>query len=334
MPRLLLRPLMLLLLLALAGGGVWAWQRGGTPEVETIRLRRGPAVEAVYATGTVEAEVWARIPPVVSGRIAEVLAHEGERVRAGQPLARLDDRQAHAKVAELEAKAAYLREEAERSAILVARGVRAREALDKDRSEFDQVTATIRAARQQRSDLLVTSPIDGVVLRRDGEPGELAETKDALFWVGALKPLRITAEVDEEDIPRVKVGQKILIKADAFPGKVLEARVDRITPKGDPVNKTFRVRALLPEDSPLLIGMTTEINIVVAEHPEAWLMPASAVVEDKVLAVEDGVVVAKPVRLGIRGRSQVEVLDGIGPDLPFLAAPPPGLKPGTRVRVK
>lgn len=115
---------------------------------------------------------------------------------------------------------------------------------------------------------------------------------------------------------------------------MLEARVDRITPKGDPVNKTFRVRALLPEDSPLLIGMTAEINIVVAEHPEAWLMPSSALVEDKVLAVENGVVVARPVRLGIRGRSQVEVLDGIGPDVAFLAAPPPGLKPGARVRVK
>jgi len=334
MPRRLLRPLVLLLLLALAGGGGWAWKQGGTPQVETTRLRRGPAVEAVYATGTVEAEVWARIPPVISGRIAEVLAHEGERVRAGQPLARLDDRQAHAKVAELEAKAAYLREAAERSAILVARGVRSRDAYDKDRSDYDQVAASIRAARQQRSDLLVTSPIDGVVLRRDGEPGELAETSDALFWVGALRPLRLTAEVDEEDIPRVRVGQKVLIKADAFPDTVLEAKVDRITPKGDPVNKTFRVRALLPDDSPLLIGMTTEINIIVAEHPDAWLCPASALVDGGVLAVENGVVVAHPLRLGIRGRTLVEVLDGIAPDTPFLAAPPPGLKPGDRVRIK
>lgn len=334
MPRLPLRPFVLLLLLALAGGGVWAWRHDGTLEIEATRLRRGPAVAAVYATGTVEAENWARIPPVVAGRIAEVLVQEGEKVRAGQVLARLDDRQAHARVAELEAKATYLREEAERSASLVERGVRARATLDKDRSEYDQVVAAIRAARQQRTDLLVTSPIDGVVLRRDGEPGELAEVKDALFWVGALKPLRLTAEVDEEDIPRVKVGQKVLIKADAFPEKVLEARVDRITPKGDPVNKTFRVRALLPETTPLLIGMTTEINIIVAEHPEAWLCPVSALVEGGVLAVENGIVVARPLRLGIRGRTQVEVLDGLDPDTPFLAAPPPGLKPGDRVRIK
>ena len=325
---------LLLILTGLAVGGFWLWWRLSAPEVEVVLPRRGPAVEAIYATGTVEAEKWARIAPVSPGRIAEILAFEGDSVKEGQPLARLDDREAQAKVAELEAKAAYWREERARSALLTERGIRSTEATQKARSEYNQVIAAINAARQRRTDLVVTSPMDGLVLKRDGEIGELAEVKDALFWVGAPRPLRITAEVDEEDIARVSIGQKVLIKADAFIDRVLEAKVDRITPKGDPVNKTFRVRVILPDDTPLLVGMTTEINIITAEHAEAMLIPATALQDGKVMIVADGRVSSLAIQPGIRGRTQVEVSGGLMAEQAVIASPPLGLKAGDRVRVK
>jgi len=331
----LARRLPLLLVLAvLLGGGGWAWMRNGAILVELAQPRRGPAVEAIYATGTVEAEKWARIPPVTAGRIVEVFAFEGDVVKEGQPLARLDDREARARVAELEAKAAYWREEMNRSAALVQRGIRAPENEQKARSEYNQVIAAINAARQRRTDLLVTSPMDGVVLKRDGEIGELAEVKDALFWVGAPRPLRITAEVDEEDIARVHVGQKVLIKADAFADRVLEAKVDRVTPKGDPINKTFRVRVVLPDDTPLLVGMTTEINIITNEKADVLLVPATAVSDGRVFVVENGAAQVQAVRVGIHGRTLVEVEDGLSTDRSVIVAPPPGLKAGDRVRIK
>lgn len=332
---LLSRLSLLLIIAAPAAAGGWWWWRSAAPEVELVAAKRGPAVEAIYATGTVEAEKWARIAPVVPGRIAEILAFEGDAVKEGQPLARLDDREARARVSELEAKAAYWREEMNRSAALTERGYRSTEATQKARSEYSQVTAAINAARQKRTDLLVTSPMDGVVLKRDGEIGELAEIKDALFWVGAPRPLRITSEVDEEDIARVRIGQKVLIKADAFADRVLEARVDRITPKGDPVNKTFRVRVALPDDTPLLVGMTTEINIITAERAGALLIPLTALAGDgTVMAVEEGRAVALPVQTGIRGRTMVEVTGGLEPERRIVASLPAGLKPGGRARVK
>ncbi|WP_173984498.1 efflux RND transporter periplasmic adaptor subunit [Magnetospirillum sp. SS-4] len=334
MNRLVARLPLIVAVLALAGGGAWLWRANGATEVVMVAVRQGPAVEAIYATGTVEAEKWARIAPVVPGRIAEILAFEGDSVREGQPLARLDDREARAKISELEAKAAYWREEVNRSRALAERGIRSKEAEEKSRSEYNQVIAAISAARQRRTDLVVTSPLDGVVLRRDGEIGELAEMKDVLFWVGAPRPLRVTAEVDEEDIARVRVGQTVLIKADAFTDRVLEARVDRITPKGDPINKTFRVRVALPDDTPLLVGMTAEINIITRETADALLVPASALLDGMVLTAEDGTVAAIPVRTGIRGRTMVEVSDGLAAGRMIIAAPPAGLKVGDRVRPK
>ncbi|HLO75228.1 MAG TPA: efflux RND transporter periplasmic adaptor subunit, partial [Magnetospirillum sp.] len=295
---------------------------------------RGPAIEAVYATGVVEPENWARVSALSAGRLAEILVREGETVHEGQPLARLDDREARARVAELEAKAAYWREQMARSQALVQSGVRSKDAYEKDKSELNQVTSAIAAARQRRADLVVSAPIDGVVLRRDFEVGEVVGANDALFWIGTPRPLRLTVDVDEEDIPRVTPGQKVLIKADSFPGRVLEARVGRITPKGDPINRTFRVRVTLPDDTPLLVGMTAEVNIVTVEKANALLIPASAVVESKVFVVENDSLVQRPVTVGIRGRTRVEVLDGLGPDDRLVASPPAGLKPGERVRAK
>lgn len=326
-------PLILVLLAALAGGAVLLSRSGGR-ELELTTPERGAAVEAVYATGVVEPENWARVSALSPGRLAEILVREGDSVREGQALARLDDREARARVAELEAKAAYWREQITRSQALAQSGVRSRDAYEKDKSELNQVTAAIAAARQRRSDLLVTAPMDGVVLRRDFEVGEVVGINDSLFWIGSPRPLRLTVDVDEEDIPRVAPGQTVLIKSDSFPGRVLEAKVGRITPKGDPINKTFRVRVTLPDDTPLLVGMTAEVNILTARKDDALLVPATALVDSKVFVVENGIAALRPITTGIRGRTRVEVVSGLSPDDRVVATPPAGLAPGERVRAK
>ncbi len=84
--------------------------------------------------------------------------------------------------------------------------------------------------------------MDGVVLRRDGEVGEIAEAGQILFRVGVPKPLQVVAEVNEEDIPRVALGQTVLLRTDAFPDRRLEGKVREITPMGDVVAKTYRIK--------------------------------------------------------------------------------------------
>ena len=136
--------------------------------------------------------------------------------------------------------------------------------------------AAVAAARERIEHLMLRAPMDGTILRRDGEVGEVVDSGQVLFWVGRPVPLWIIAEVDEKDIPLVTVDQKTLVKADAFPSQELWGSVSQITPKGDPVNKSYRVRIRLPEYSPLRIGMTTEVNIVVAEKTDTLLVPAAA----------------------------------------------------------
>ena len=108
--------------------------------------------------------------------------------------------------------------------------------------------------------------------------GDFIPVNQPVFYLAkAGVPLRISADVDEEDIPLVKVGQKVLIRSDAFPSRVFTGEVLEITPKGDPVARSYRVRIELPADTALMIGMTAETNIVTAEKQDALLVPASAV---------------------------------------------------------
>lgn len=323
---------LVLAFVAIAAAVTVAVLANGAMTLALVSPQRGTAIQAVYATGTVEPVTWARIGPVTTGRIAEILADEGDAVASGQKLAQLDDREAGAKVTELQARAAYWREELDRARVLAARGIKSREAEDKARAEFDAAAAAIAAARQRRLDLSVVSPVDGIVLRRDGEIGEVVDAKDTLFWVGEMRPLRIAADVDEEDIARIRPGQEVLIKADAFPDAVLTGRIEQITPKGDPVNKTFRVRIALPDDTPLMIGMTAEINVITARTDNSLLVPATSVTDGKVLVVVDGRAETRTVRTGIKGRDQTEIVEGLNEGDVVVASPPAGLKPGERVR--
>ena len=118
--------LLLVLLLAAAGGGVWYMLWRPLP-VTLTHPWRGPAIEAVYATGIVEAVDTARVGSVVAGRIVALLAEEGERVKQGQVLARLDDRQAAQVLADARARLALADAELTReNALAGAASIRSR----------------------------------------------------------------------------------------------------------------------------------------------------------------------------------------------------------------
>ncbi len=313
--------------------GLFAYSKTRTT-VSLERPTRGPAVEAVYATGTVEPVYWSKVAPVGTGRIATILARDGDPVKKGTVLARLEDQDKSANVTQLAARRDFLRDELVRAQSLQRKGFFSAQALQRAASELKQAEAALAAANKPLADTLLTAPLAGVVLRQDGETGETVLANQTLFWVGLAKPLRIIAEVDEEDIARVHPGQRVLIKADAFPGVVLEGRVAEITPKGDPINKSYRVRVSLPEDTPLKVGMTTETNIIVREEANALLVPAAAVSGGKLWVAENGRAKRLPVKAGTIGEKKAEILSGLKGDESVIANPPPELKEGDAVNIK
>lgn len=314
-----------------AVAGTAAWYSWRLPTVSVATMSRGDAAEIVYASGTVEPRTWAKVAPVVRERIVEQCNCEGSRVSRGDVLARLDDSEERAALAELEARRSLAQEDFRRLSVLTERNAASRQALDRSQSELLQIEALVAGRKARLETYVLRAPSPGIVLRQDGEVGEVAELGTVLFWVGEPKPLLVVADVNEEDIPHVEVGQRALLGADAFPKQNLEAQVDSITPKGDPVTKTYRVRFRLPDDTPLRIGMSTDINIVVQVSKNALLIPSAAVSQDHVFVIEDGRARRRDVRVGIRGTSATEVLSGLDDKARIITPYPVDLADGNRV---
>ncbi|MBW6399229.1 efflux RND transporter periplasmic adaptor subunit [Roseomonas sp. HJA6] len=327
------RRILLLILCLLAAGGSWLWWIM-PPAVAIAMATTGPALRAVYATGSVEPVHWARVGPAVRARVTDVMVQEGQRVAEGEPLARLDDREARHRVEEAEARARFAEDELARTRTLVTRDIASRSALDRAEAEARAVGASAEAARRRLDDYIVRAPSAGVVLRRDVEVGEVVDTPASLFWIGELRPLRITAEVDEEDIAQVSEGQPVLLRADAFTGQVLTATVGQITPKGDATRKAYRVRLTLPDDTPLMIGMTVEANIVLRRTDDAVLVPPAAVRDGRVFVVRRETVEHRPVEVGVQGPRAVEILRGLARGEAVVLNPPATLADGQTVRLR
>ena len=322
----------LLALLGLgAGAGYWFL---APPSVAVVHPHRGMAVQAVYATGTVEPSVMVPIAPRISARLADLLADEGAVVAKGQVLARLEDDDLRRAVDVLEAEARYAKAEFDRLGILVERQVVTRSAYDRARADWDKARAAAARAAAEAGFLQLVAPADGTIIRRDGEIGQLVGPSQTVFWLRCCAPLRISTEVDEEDIGQVRPGQQVLIRADAFPGQIFHGEVQAVTPKGDPVARSYRVRISLPDDTPLMIGMTTETNIVLRQDEHALLIPAGAIRQDTAWVVGDGRLAPRRVVLGAKGATEVEIIDGLGEGDWVVAQPSASLKAGQQVRTR
>jgi membrane fusion protein, multidrug efflux system len=310
----------------------WWWDRG--PEVKVVAVNIGNAAEVVYATGIVEPVNWAKVTAPSRKRIVEICKCEGEPVKKGQVLVRLDDEEERAVLSEYETRLARYKEDAARLETLVKRNSVSRVTLDDKLTQVREYEARVAMQKDRISDLALTSPLDGIVMRRIGEVGEIAGVgeRDTLLWVGEPSPLKIIAEVNEDDILKVAPGQKVLLRHEGHQGAPLPATVERITPKGDPETKTFRVHLLLPEDTPLKVGMSVEANIVVAEATDALIVPAEAVSNGHVLKVENGAVKAVPVEIAVRGTDRLALRGALAAGDLVVSPAPADLKDGASVR--
>lgn len=314
--------------------GTLAWRRWGSLEVEIVRPMRGPAIEAVFATGSVEPSVMVPIAPRTAGRLAEIGIDEGAAVRKGQVLARLDDRDLASTVEELAARARHARLQFERAQALVTRKFLAQAEQDRTRAELDAAEAALRRARSQRDFLAMIAPADGQIIRRDGEVGQYVAAGQAVLVMACCAPLRVTAEVDEEDIGRVQVGQAVVLRSDALPGQTFDAVVAELTPKGDPVARSYRVRLRLATPQDFRIGMTVDANIVVARRESALLVPAQAVRDGAVWLLREGRLHRQAVTVGVVGTQRTEIRDGLDAAAQIVLAPDDPLAEGRRARIR
>jgi RND family efflux transporter MFP subunit len=235
----------------------------------------------------------------------------------------------------MSAREQLARTQYERTRDLVGQNFMSPAELDRTKSELQAAQAAVRRAQAQRDYNQLVAPADGIVLRRDGEPGQFVAMGQALLTLACCAPLRISAEVDEEDISRVVVGQKALLRTDALPGRLFDGEVAEITPKGDPVSRSYRVRIRIADApavdaGPMRTGMTMDVNLVVSRRENALLVPSRALKGNAVWVLVDGRVQRRDVKKGVAGAERSEILAGVAEGERVVLSPADTLRDGQR----
>jgi HlyD family secretion protein len=281
------------------GAGIF-WQLRGQPSPTAYRtapVERRTISRVVEAAGKIDVLTRIEIPAPAVGRVTELLVHSGDRVTRGQALARLDPRAtsiavkgaeavvnaAGSRVAQASAELAAATDARERLERLLAKGLaspselkqaeaaesRARAALGVARADRSASTQSLKSAELEQSQLVIVSPIDGVVLRAlDAVGTASSDGPPVLFVVGSpLTSLRIDADVAESEIGLIHRGQAAKFSVPAYPGRSFDAKVEAIAIDSERSSAAVRYRIQLRAENPegtLLPGMTATSRIEVA----------------------------------------------------------------------
>ncbi|MBI4517690.1 MAG: efflux RND transporter periplasmic adaptor subunit [Deltaproteobacteria bacterium] len=338
------RRLVIAFALVLAGlGGVALLRLGGRgPELGKTALVTRAAIERiVVASGTIEPEHLVEVRAKVSGIVERFHVDAGERVRAGQVIAELDRqtleaavREARAVVHEAEVEHDHGAVELQRKSDLFGRGVESKDVLDRTRAEharagarLERARATLERLEQELAYATISAPIDGVVLRRELNPGAAVASVASvtggtvLMTIADTSQMHLLGIVDENEIAQVRVGMTARIRTETYPERIFPGRVRKIASIGDRKDNvtSFKVEVTVLEgvDS-LWPRMSGDADIIAEVHDQALLLPETALLyegnEVMVEVVEHDSpprLTRRAVRLGIANADRVEVLDGV-----------------------
>jgi len=359
-----------LLALAVAGAGGYAvLHKDAAPEApaaapkepvfelsqrDVAAVAARPLAVTLPLSGSLVPLAQATVKSKVSGVVLASTVQEGMNVGAGQVIARLDDAEARARVAQQQAlladanaRLALARKNQANSAALLQQNYIARSAYDTTSNGVDLAQATVDSARAQLdlarialADTTIRAPLSGVVSRRHAQAGEKLSPDSPVFTIVDLQHLTLDAPVPASDIPRIKAGQQVSFRVDGFGDRAFIGKVVRINPATEAGSRAMLVYIGVDNPDGLLrAGMFAKGTVVTEQSAVRPLLPVGAVRKengaDVVYRVDGGKVVAVPVKLGLRNQDEgmVEVVDGIDAGATVLALPLDGVKPGSRVKL-
>lgn len=293
----------------------------------TAQVTRREADQMFAWPGTVSAKTVAQVAAKLPGRIVDISVRSGDRVKSGQIVARLDASalqaqigQARAALAAAEAQAGQTRADAQRFQNLYAKDAATRQDLDTAtaaaRSGDARVTQAREALREAESHLgetVLKAPFDGVVVKRELEPGDMALPGGAVLTLQQSRLLRIESAIPAHCAGLVKLGDKLKAKV-ANPEHDYPVVVDEIQPAADPGTRTVLVKAKLPEDAEVMPGAFGWLYQSCGKNDQLWL-PEAAISRigqlESVRLVVNGQPRLRHVRTGQRANGWVEILSGL-----------------------
>ncbi|NYZ62960.1 efflux RND transporter periplasmic adaptor subunit [Luteimonas deserti] len=305
--------------------------------VETEPVVRRSVAATWAGTASLEVPRGADVVAKTSGIALAVLVEEGDVVRAGQPLVRLDPDRARLAVLQSRATLGKLENSYKRAQQLSGQQMISANDLDQIRFDLDTARAQHEMAQLELSYTTVTAPISGVISQRMIRTGNFVQINTPIFSIVDDARIEATLNVPERELRVLKRGQPVRLQVDALPGETFEGVVERVAPIVDARSGTFRVICAFAGNEGLRAGMFGRIRIDYDQRTDALVIPRSALLEDgdtpAVYTVRDGKAVRVDVVLGYVDGALIEVREGLEENAPVVTAGKVALREGSAVQV-
>ncbi len=340
-------------------------KKEGYKEVNVVVVSKKDIREWVEGDGEAKPVKLVNVGSDVTARIEKILKREGDTVHKGDTLCILDASTYLAKVKEVKAKLEMdtysfenSRQNYERSLRLYQKGLLSRKAFEDAKLSFDRLSAVLKQdsslleqAKRNLARTVITSPIDGVVLAVNKEEGEMAivgtvnTPGSVIMTVAEMDRMEVKGYVDETGILKVRRGQKVVIKLDAFAGRRFKGEVYRVVGMPESAGQgnvvTYPVYVRIKDSVRLLPGMSASIRIMVNEALDVPSIPVEAIGRDKkgyyVWRVEGYVCRKQRIEKGAESFEFAEIVKGLNIGDTVIVGPLSAmreLKDSMRVKIK
>jgi membrane fusion protein (multidrug efflux system) len=269
---------------AAAVGGIpqcWAQSAASEPpavDVAAIEAAEVEWQEKISSIGVAEALQGVNVSGSEAGTVAEILFDSGAQVTVGQPLVKLDTSKEQADLAATEAQLPAAKADLERKRKLVKERVVSQSDLDEAQSRYDELVAqsiSLKATIERRS---IRAPFAGILGIRKVNRGQYLQPGDEIVSLQDLSVMRMRFLIGQKDFAKVKLGQEIEARFDAYPGDVFKGRISAIEPSVKFQSGIIPIQAEIPNsDMRLLPGMYASLDVLLPDRGRKLVVPQSAV---------------------------------------------------------
>jgi RND family efflux transporter MFP subunit len=311
-------------------------------------LQSGPTV-----SGALTPEREAVVRAQVGGSVLQTYSDQGQAVRAGQTLARIEAGglqdvylSARAGLTSAINNADIARRELARSEKLLAAGAIAERDIEQSRrsaiaanAALADARARLATAQKQVGNTVITAPISGVVSDRPISVGDVVQAGALLFTVVDPSSMRLEGSVPAEQLSQVRVGAPVTFTVNGYPGRTFSGKVTRVNPTADPATRQVRIVISIPNAEGRLVGGLFANGRLASQSHTGLVVPANAVDARSnipaVFRIKGGKVERVPVQLGLRddAAERIEIASGVQVGDTLLVGAAQGITPGTIVKV-
>lgn len=314
-----------------------AGQARPTP-VEVATATSAEAIEEIRSIGSILADEAVVVASEQAGRVAAIRFNEGEPVKTGDELVKLDDTLLVGELGEVEARAGLAEANYQRASTLSKSGSGTQRTLDEAQAERLIANALLNLLRSRLEKTSVRAAFDGVVGLRSVSVGAYVEAGDPLTTLDKIDEVKLEFTAPERNLAAIRLGFPVKVTVDAYPGESFEGRIYAIDPQVDINGRALKVRARLANpDLKLRPGLFARVVVSGASRGAVVTVPEGAVVPKRgdtfMFRIVDGKAVETQVKLGRRGAGMVEVASGVAAGERVVVAGHARLRDGAPVEV-